>query len=58
MDGFRYNGKHCEDLCCHFVPNESDQWFSSPEFSVYENTETGRDGGYFYGTKANVRVFE
>lgn len=58
MDGFKYNGKHCEDFHCYFVPNESDQWFASPDFELYENSDPGRNGGYFYGTRAKIRVFE
>ena len=58
MDGFTYNGKHSEDFHCYFIPNESDRWFASPDFKVYENADAGRNGGYFYGTQAKVRTFE
>ena len=58
MDGFRYNGKHSEDFHCYFIPNESDRWFASPNFDVYENSDAGRDGGYYYGSRAKVRSFE
>lgn len=58
MDGFTYNGKHSEIFHCYFVPNETDLWFASPDFEVYENSDAGRNGGYFYGTRAKIRTFE
>lgn len=57
MEGFWYNGKHSDDFHCYFIPDENDRWFASPDFEVYETTDTGKDGGYFYGTKAKVRAF-
>lgn len=58
MYGFSYNGKHSSDFHCYFVPNETDRWFASPDFEVYETTDAGKDGGYFYGTRAKIRTFE
>lgn len=58
MEGFTYNGGRSDFYHCYFIPNESDLWFASPDFEVYENTDPGRNGGYFYGTRAKVRTFE
>ena len=57
MEGFSYNGKHSDDFHCYFIPDASDRWFASPDFQIYEADDTGKDGGYFYGTRAKVRTF-
>lgn len=58
MEGFTYNGKHSNDFHCYFIPDETDNWFASPDFEVYESGDTGKDGGYFYGTRTKVRSFD
>lgn len=57
MDGFRYNGIHCSVFNVWYIPDEKKRWFPSPEFDVYDANVAGRDGGYYYGSKANIRVF-
>lgn len=57
MEGFTYNGKHSSIFGCFYIPNETDRWFASPDFEVYESSDAGKDGGYYYGTKAKIRVF-
>ena len=57
MDGFTYNGVHCESLGLYYIPDASDRWNESPDFEVYEDTAASRHGGYWYDTRARTRVF-
>lgn len=56
MNGFTYNGIHSSLFNCYYIPNQTDRWFASPEFTVYEKDVLGRDGGYYYGNKAKIRT--
>ena len=57
MEGFTYNGIDSKELKCYYIPDASDRWFESPGFEVYDSEVVGRPGGYFYGTRTKVRVF-
>lgn len=58
MSGFSYNGKHIREFGCEYIPNETERWFDSPDFTIYESTDVPRDGGYYYGNNAKVRTFQ
>lgn len=57
MNGFTYNGVHCESLGLYYIPTRDDQWFSDPEYDVYSDDVDWRHGGYYYASKAKIRTF-
>lgn len=57
MSGFAYNGVHCSTFGLYYIPTKEDQWFSDPEYDVYNNDVDWRNGGYYYASKAKVRTF-
>lgn len=56
--GFTYNGIHCSEQGCEYIPKENERWFASPEYSVNQDELDSRDGGYFYGSNVKIRKFE
>ena len=57
MNGFTYNGIHCNQFGVGYVPDAKDRWFEDPEFEVYSKDVDWRDGGYYFGNKVNIREF-
>lgn len=57
MTGFTYNGVHCGHFGLYYIPTRDDQWFSDPEYDVYDIDMDWRHGGYYYDSKAKVRTF-
>lgn len=57
MAGFTYNGIHCSDFGLEYIPTRDEQWFSDPEYDVYDADVDWRHGGYYFDSKAKVRTF-
>lgn len=57
MGGFTFNGIHCEDLGCTYIPGPEARWFESPEFENRNVEFSYRDGGAHYGTRVKIRTF-
>ena len=57
MNGFSYAGIHCSKFNIEYIPDAPSRWFPSPEFNVYQEDISGRDGGYYYGNNAGIRQF-
>lgn len=57
MIGFTYNGIHCSEFGLYYIPTREDQWFSDPEYEVYDADVDWRHGGFYYDSKAKVRKF-
>ena len=57
MNGFTYNGVHCEDLGLYYIPTKEDLWFSDPEYEVYDENIGWAHGGVYFDSKAKVRIF-
>ena len=56
MDGFTYNGIHCETYSVYYTPDPGQRWFESPEFEIYSTDVSWRHGGYYFGNKAKIRT--
>ena len=57
MSGFTYNGVHCSELGCTYIPDASGNWFVSPDIEIGKDEVPGRDGNYYYNTKRKARTF-
>ena len=57
MDGFSYNGIHCDTLGCAYIPDASDNWFVSPDIELSRDNVARRDGSYFFYTRRKARTF-
>lgn len=57
MSGFTYNGVHCEDMGCTYIPDASSKWFNSPDIDVSKDDVNWRDGSYYYYTRRRARTF-
>lgn len=57
MMGFTYNGIHCSEFGLYYIPNADDRWFNDPEYDVYGENISWRNGGYYYNSKAKERTF-
>lgn len=57
MTGFTYNGVHCSEFGLYYIPSREDQWFSDPEYDVYDTDIDWRHGGVYFASKAKVRTF-
>ena len=57
MNGFTYNGVHCADLGCAYIPDAAANWFPSPDIDISEDEVAWRDGGYYYNTRRKQRTF-
>lgn len=57
MGGFTYNGVSCEKFGLYYIPTKEDQWFSDPEYDVYDQDIDWRHGGIYFTSKAKVRTF-
>lgn len=54
--GFSYNGIHCDDMHCTYVPKATKRWVL-PSYDTVSSEVTERDGGYYYRTRQNIRTF-
>lgn len=54
--GFSYNGVHCNDMHCTYVPTAKKRWVL-PSYDTISSDVTERDGGYYYRTRQNIRTF-
>lgn len=57
INGFRFNGKHSSAFNLEYIPSAQNRVLNMPDYSVREETVTGRNGGYYYGRQANIREF-
>lgn len=57
MSGFTYNGVHCEELGCTYIPDASGNWFQSPDIDIGKDDVNWRDGNYYYYTRRKARTF-
>lgn len=57
MDGFTYNGVHCETMGCTYIPDASARWFASPDIDRGKEDVSWRDGSYYYYTRRKARTF-
>lgn len=57
MTGFTYNGVHCSAFGLGYIPDRTEQWFPDPEYEINDKDVEWKDGGYYYGANAKVRVF-
>ena len=57
MSGFTYNGVHCSELGCAYIPDASGNWFVSPDIEIGKDETSWRDGNYYYHTKRKARTF-
>ena len=55
---FSFNGKSCTEFGLHYIPDAGARWYDSPDYTMIDDDVTGRNGGYFYGTKVGVRTFK
>lgn len=56
--GFTFAGKSSVEMGLHYIPGRDDMFPSHPAFTVIDDDVTGRDGGYYYGSKVKIREFE
>ena len=57
MLGFTYNGVHSSEFGLYCVRTPDEKWFNDPEYEVYDDDIRWKHGGYYYTSKAKVRVF-
>lgn len=57
MSGFSYNGIHCEDMGCTFIPDATANWYASPDIEISKDDVAWRDGNYYYYTRRKSRTF-
>lgn len=57
-DGFKYKGRHCEQMDLHYAPGPDEIRNRMESYSVSTQQAAGRDGGYYLGATANMREFE
>ena len=57
MNGFVYNGVHCEDMGVTYIPDASAQWFVSPDIETAKDNVAWRDGSYYFYTRRKARTF-
>lgn len=55
MEGFTYNGVHCEELGVYYIPDAAGRWEGEPEFEADATDVQGRHGGYFYRSRVKSR---
>ena len=58
MNGFTFDGIHCSTYGIYYIPDNEDQWFKDPDFTVYEEDIKWAPGGYPYGREVKIRTFE
>ena len=56
MNGFSFNGVHCNTYGCTYIPTAETK-FVQPDIEVASSEIAGRDGGYFHSAKLKTRVF-
>ena len=57
MSGFTYNGVHSSKYGLYYTMTWDEKWFSDAEYEVYDADVDWKHGGYYYGSRAKVRVF-
>lgn len=57
MNGFSYNGVHCEDMGCYYIPDAAAQWFVNPDIEISKDDVPRRDGNYYFHTRRKARTF-
>ena len=57
MDGFSYNGIHCEELGLTYVQNVVDRLLSVPAYKPTTKTVTAHPGAYWYENTVSQRDF-
>ncbi len=57
MDGFSYNGIHCEDLGLYYAPGADARMLSTPTYKPNTQAVTAHPGAYWYGNTVDVRTF-
>ena len=57
MNGFSYNGIHCEDLGITYIPDPKSRWFASPDIDISKEDVSWRDGSYYFYTRRKPRTF-
>ena len=56
--GFLYNGIHSETYHVEYIPDASDRWFDGTDWNVYQAETEWKNGGYYYGNSAKVKIFK
>ena len=57
MEGFSYNGIHCEELGLTYIPAAEDRMLSVPDYKPTTKTVTAHPGAYWYENTVSQRDF-
>lgn len=57
MEGFSYNGVHCEDLGLYYAPDANARMLSTPSYKPTTQAVTAHPGAYWYGNTVDARDF-
>ena len=58
MEGFTYNGVHCEEMGLTYIPSAKEMFFTAPSYKPITQTVTAHPGAYWYGNDISPREFE
>lgn len=58
MGGFTYNGIHSSTYNVQYVPGPPNRWLTASSYSVYKSDIAWKHGGYYYGSKENIREIQ
>lgn len=58
MNGFTFNGRHCErDMKLHYIPNEKDRAGYPSGWDMQTSEDTTKDGSVFYSRRQKSKQF-
>lgn len=58
MNGFSFNGVHCNALGCWYRPAPKGRGNDMEEYEISVIEPEHRDGGYYIGTRVKPKTFE
>ena len=58
MIGFSYNGKHCEELGVHYIPNDTQRGDIMSAFEVMDKEKNWHPGSDLYGVRIKSRTWD
>lgn len=57
MEGFTYNGVHCEEMGLTYIPSAKEMFFTAPSYKPISQAVTAHPGAYWYGNDIEAREF-
>lgn len=58
MDGFTLNGRHCEDMKLHYIPNEKTRAGYAAGWDIQSESDSTKDGSVYYSRRQKEKQFD